>query len=239
MEPASRSIRGVIFDLDGTLYVMRWRLQLYLFFALFPRGVRLPGFLAVRQTCAGIDFQSRERLLDEISGKLALRAKISPPEALRWIDQSFYLAFINVMRHFRRSRSGLSEFLTKLRSHRVKLAVLSDYGRVVERLEKLGIKTALFDSIASCEDAGALKPHTRPFLEIAREWGIYPSEIVVVGDRTDTDGIAAKSAGMQFVHVSDARHMPAGAKRWSGVVTELMKRMNPTASALPEALLRG
>lgn len=225
MEPASRSIRGVIFDLDGTLYVMRWRLQFYLFFALFPSGVRLPGFLAVRQTCAGIDFQSRDRLLDEVSGKLAVAAKISASDALRWIDQSFYLAFINAMRHFRRSRPALSEFLSKLRSHHVQLAVLSDYGRVVERLEKLGIEPARFDTIASCEDAGALKPHKRPFLEIAREWGIHPSEIVVVGDRTDTDGIAAGSAGMQFVHVSDARHMPPGATRWSGVVTELIRRM--------------
>jgi HAD superfamily hydrolase (TIGR01549 family) len=225
MEPASRSIRGVIFDLDGTLYVMRWRLQLYLFVALFPSGVRLPKFLAVRQTCAGIDLQSRDRLLDEIGGKLAACAKIPAREALHWIDQSFYLAFIDVMRHFRRSRPDLSEFLTKLRSHRVKLAVLSDYGRVIERLEKLNIKPALFDRIASCEDAGALKPNKRPFLEIAREWGIHPSEIVVVGDRTDTDGIAARSAGMQFVHISDARHLPAGATRWGGVVTELIKRM--------------
>jgi HAD superfamily hydrolase (TIGR01549 family) len=204
---------------------MRWRLQLYLFFSLFPTGVRLPGFLAVRQTCAGVDFQSRDRLLDEVSGKLAAAAKIPASEARRWIDQSFYFAFINVMRHFRRSRPGLSEFLSKLRSHRVKLAVLSDYGRVVERLEKLDIKPALFDTIASCEDAGALKPHKRPFLEIARQWGLHPAEIVVVGDRTDTDGIAANNAGMRFVHVNDARHMPAGAIRWSGVVTELIKRM--------------
>jgi FMN phosphatase YigB (HAD superfamily) len=99
---------------------------------------------------------------------------------------------------------------------------LSDYGCVKERLEKLGLPVSLFDMVSSCEAAGALKPHPRPFLAIAEKWGIVPGNILVIGDRGDTDGEAAKNAGMQFVMVSDALRVSPGALRWGKICRMLL-----------------
>ena len=214
MNPAPAPIRGIIFDLDGTLYPMRWYFKPLMFVRVLPCAMRLPRFLEVRETYAGVDFGSGDRLLAALSEEFAGREKLTSAEARTWIDRTFYPAFVAVMRFFRNSRPGLSELILTLRDRGIRLAVLSDYGRVAQRLENLHISPSLFDPVASCEEAGALKPNMRPFLEISRQWGIPPPHIVVVGDRPDTDGAAATSAGMRFVHVCDAGRFPEGGLRW-------------------------
>ncbi len=217
MNSATPDFRGVVFDLDGTLYAMRWHFRPSLFLAMFPRGLRLPAFLDVRDTFAGMDFGSRDALLDAVSQKLAGRLHTTADEARQWMEGSFYPAFVFVMRHARGSRPGLKSLLAGFRAKGIHTAVLSDYGRVSDRLERLGIEPSSFDTVSSCEDCGALKPNARPFLEIAGEWGVPPQEVVVVGDRADTDGLAARGAGMRFIQVCDSARLPPGAMRWNQV----------------------
>ncbi len=211
---SSSPVRGIIFDLDGTLYALRWNLKPLLFAKLLPKGMRLLRFLETRGTCAGADFGSRERLLGAVCAAYAGRYKTAADETRRWIDTRFYPSFVWVMRFFRHSRPGIEKLLSSLRLRGVRLAVLSDYAKVAERLERLRIPASLFDVLASCEDAGALKPHTRPFLEVARKLGIPPNEMLVVGDRVETDGLGANAAGMRFLHVTDGWARQEGAVRW-------------------------
>jgi putative hydrolase of the HAD superfamily len=220
------TVRGVIFDLDGTLYNMRWYFKPIICLRLFPECLRLPRFLHVREEFAGIEMNVKERLLAAISDELANCDLISPAEAHSWIERAFYPAFVAVMPLFRWSRPGLGGMLKKLSAKGVKLAVLSDYGRVTERLRKLWIPVTRFDAVTSCEEAGALKPHPRPFLDIAEKWGIDPVHILVIGDRADTDGLAAKNAGMQFWQVSDKCFKPKGAMRWGRICRRLKKLEN-------------
>lgn len=218
--PVSR-FRGIIFDLDGTLYVLRWFMPLLIFFRLFPGGMRLPRFLSIRQKFAGRDMGTHERLLAAIGDELARRENMSPEQARKWIIDTFYPAFVAIMPFFRFSRPFIRRLLAGLRAKGIKLAVLSDYGCVTERLEKLRLQASLFDTVSSCEDAGALKPHPRPLLSIAEKWGIEPGHILVLGDRADTDGAAAKNAGMQFVLVADTLRLPHGALRW-GTISRML-----------------
>jgi|WetSurMetagenome_2_1015567.scaffolds.fasta_scaffold00046_20 putative hydrolase of the HAD superfamily len=208
-------VRGVIFDFDGTLYALRWHLKPILFAKLLPKGMRLPRFLDARGTCAGADFGSREKLLAAVCEAYAARYRITAHEARRWIDAKFYPSFVWVMRFFRHSRPGLVALLSSLRRRGVRLAVLSDYGRVAQRLDNLRIPASLFDVLASCEDAGALKPNARPFLEVAERLGVPPAETLVVGDRHETDGLAAQAAGMRFLHVTDGWARQGGAVGWN------------------------
>ena len=53
--------------------------------------------------------------------------------------------------------------------------------------------------MVSSESFGALKPAPRPFLEIAAKLNISPENILVIGDRNDTDGLGAESAKMKFI----------------------------------------
>ncbi|NLW32800.1 MAG: HAD family hydrolase [Fibrobacter sp.] len=199
------SIKGLIFDLDGTLYRMQWYMRPLITIAVFPYCLRLPRFLKIRNQFAGKDLNSRDHLLSEICKQLSAAEHSSEETILNWIVESFYPAFTNTMRFLRNSRPQLDQTLTNLRNSNIKLAVLSDFDHVQQRLINLSINPENFHTIASSEAAGALKPSPRPFLEIAEKWNISPSEIVVIGDRDDTDGEAARRASMQFWQINDSK----------------------------------
>jgi HAD superfamily hydrolase (TIGR01549 family) len=92
--------------------------------------------------------------------------------------------------------------LDEIRDYRAaggRTALVSDYP-ARRKLEALGA-SALFDVVvASGEPDGPirLKPHPSGVLRAAAALGIDPSGCLVIGDRTDADGEAAKSAGMAF-----------------------------------------
>ena len=46
---------------------------------------------------------------------------------------------------------------------------------------------------------------------------LKPSNILVIGDRDDTDGVAASKAGMAFIRISDKKSKPNGAFGWSAI----------------------
>ena len=222
-------IRAIIFDLDGTLYRMSWLFRPLLLLRLLPHSLRLPRFIAVRDGFAGREFGSSGALMDKVAAALAAREKADTAAMRRWIDGKFYPAFIRVMRAMRNSRPGIREALADVKRRGIRLGLLSDYGRVSERLRNLGIDASLFDAIASSEECGALKPSSLPLVQIARAWNIPAGEVLVVGDRGDTDGEAARRAGMQFLQVHGGRH--AGGLSWEEVKARL--------AALPQNRRRG
>ncbi|MBN1758794.1 MAG: HAD family hydrolase [Chitinispirillaceae bacterium] len=198
-------IGGIIFDLDGTLYRMEPFFQPLMFFSLLPHPFRLLHFLAERSKLSGRDFGTREQLLDVLCTHLSKRLNVNPDSLHRWIADRFYPAFIAAMRFQRRKRDGMKPMLEHLHGSGIRLAVLSDYHAVEERLSMLRIPAEYFDPVSSCESAGALKPAPRPFTEIARSWELPADRILVVGDRDDTDGKAAQNAGMRFIRITDKK----------------------------------
>ena len=82
-------------------------------------------------------------------------------------------------------------------------ALVSDYP-ARRKLEALGA-SALFDAvIASGEPGGPtrLKPHPDGMLRAAAAIGVEPAECLVIGDRDDADGGAARAAGMAFRRIA-------------------------------------
>jgi FMN phosphatase YigB (HAD superfamily) len=195
--------KAIIFDLDGTLYRMKPSMRPLMTLFAVPRVTMLPRFTKGREAFAGMDLGSRDALMAGICRKLAGGDASGARDTRAWIEGVFYPAFVRTMRFMRGSRPGLVELLQRLRRRGIKLAVVSDYSRVAERLRALCIPPTHFDAIASCEEAGALKPCERAFSDVARPWGFAAAEILVIGDRTDTDGAAATRAGMQFLRITD------------------------------------
>lgn len=196
-------IRGIIFDLDGTLYRMEPFFQPLMFFSLMPHPFLLRHFLTERSKLAGKDFGTGEQLLEQLCSNLAERIHSEPDQLREWIAHRFYPAFIAAMRFQRYGRPQLVPMLATLRERNIRLAVLSDYHAVDERLRLLRIPPECFDLRTSCESAGALKPSSRPFTEIARQWELPVDNMLVVGDRDDTDGKAARDAGMHFFRITE------------------------------------
>lgn len=96
-------------------------------------------------------------------------------------------------------RTALLGELRQLRGAGLRTALVSDY----PARRKLGALRALelFDEVVANgehPDLRRLKPSPEGYLLAASQLGVHPSQCLVVGDRPDLDGVAAKSAGMDF-----------------------------------------
>jgi len=81
-------------------------------------------------------------------------------------------------------------------------ALVSDYP-ARSKLEALGA-SRLFDTIVASGEPGGprrLKPHPEGYLLAAERLEVEPTACLVIGDRDDADGEAARAAGMAFRHI--------------------------------------
>lgn len=78
-------------------------------------------------------------------------------------------------------------------------ALVSDYP-AQRKLAALGA-SALFDAVVASGEPGGprrLKPHPDGMLRAAAALEVEPAACLVIGDREDADGAAARAAGMEF-----------------------------------------
>ena len=131
-----------------------------------------------------------------------------------WITDAFYPTFVKVLALMKGSRPDLNTTLAAVKEKGYRLAVLSDFACIEDRLAALDIPAALFDTVLSTESEGALKPCVGPFLKIAETWHMKPADITVIGDKEETDGIGAARAGMACIRISDKKTTPPGTVSW-------------------------
>ena len=197
---APAGYRAWLVDLDGTLYDARW---LKLAMAAELGLVGAPAWSIVRQFR-----REHERLRAEAySGEVTpfekqLRRTATvlgvPPERVRArVDEWLIRRPCKWIRAFRR-RSLLAE-IQAFREAGGRTAVVSDYP-ANQKLEALGA-TSLFDAVVANGEPGGpdrLKPAPDGLLLAARRLDVTPEDCLVLGDRDDADGAAARAAGMGF-----------------------------------------
>jgi HAD superfamily hydrolase (TIGR01509 family) len=97
----------------------------------------------------------------------------------------------------RSKRRSLLDALAQFRSAGGKTALVSDYP-ATGKLGALGA-LELFDVVVSNGEAGGparLKPDPEGYLSAATRLAVDPARCLVIGDRDDADGAAARAAGM-------------------------------------------
>jgi HAD superfamily hydrolase (TIGR01549 family) len=100
--------------------------------------------------------------------------------------------------HLFRRRSLLS-VIAAFRRSGGRTALVSDYP-ASQKLRALD-SHELFDVVVASGEPGGpsrLKPHPNGVLRAAEQLGVSAAECLVIGDRTDADGVAAEAAGMAF-----------------------------------------
>jgi FMN phosphatase YigB (HAD superfamily) len=194
----SAAVRGVIFDLDGTLYVLRG-LHLSLTWRLRGELGLLRRFGAARRALRGREFGDAAGLREALGRELGDRAGVSPDRAAAWYRDRFLPELVRLLTDRAGARPGLREALVRLRGRSVRLAVVSDHPLIDERLTAIGLDPGLFEDRLATEEKGVLKPSALPFLALARKWGVEPGAVIVVGDRLDLDAASAAAAGMGFL----------------------------------------
>jgi putative hydrolase of the HAD superfamily len=104
------------------------------------------------------------------------------------------------LRRFR--RAALLDEIDQFRKAGGRLALVSDYP-ARRKLAALGCADLFEVIVANGEEGGPrwLKPDPDGFLSAAGRLGIAPERCLVLGDRPEADGEAARRAGMAFRHV--------------------------------------
>ena len=195
------NVKAVIFDFDGTLYDYKGVAK-NLLKQLDLRGILYAGKeRALRKRYKGKYFSSAEEFYREFFADLAKACRSASGKIENWYNQKYMKAMTDSLKKNYSCRNGAKELFSHLRNRGIKTAVFSDYAKISERMRAVGFEENTADFLFSAETLGGLKPAVQPFLKIAEVLQTEPPNILVVGDRSDTDGKGAISAGMQFVQI--------------------------------------
>jgi len=195
-------VRAWLCDLDGTLYRaggVKWRMALEL---TLTGPQHIPLLRAFRH--------AHEALRSEQIDDPALEFSPSPfDEQLRRVGGPAQERARQVVLDWMVERPGkwlrralrraLVEDIQTFRAQGGLTAIVSDYP-ARRKLEAMGLSEMFDVVVASGEHTTLrrLKPAPDGYLQAASELGISPAECLVLGDRQDADGEAARRAGMPF-----------------------------------------
>lgn len=178
-------ISAVSWDVDGTLYsVGRLRARLVTDALLAPirgRGVGATRDLArIRALYRGAESARSTgrawRLSDtDLAARLALERQ--------WLGPALEMVGV---------RPGTTELLRYFQGLGLMQVVVSDF-ECDHKLESLGVAEH-FESAYAAERIGVLKPDPTVFHRVFDDLGIAPHRLLHIGDRPETDGVAARFA---------------------------------------------
>lgn len=199
MESITDGIRAVIFDFDGTLYHPKGMKKRLVLSSIFHLSLVLRD-RKFRRIYKGVDFGSADEFRRAYVYFLADGKKSSFEKVSSWKNKVYMPSMTRILEKGFPARSDIFEVFNKLHEQGIKTAVFSDYDFVPERVAAIGAD-GISGNLFSSEELGLLKPCPRGFFEIARILDVAPSEVLVVGDRDDTDGQGARNCGMKFIHI--------------------------------------
>lgn len=196
------SIRGLLFDLDGTLYDLGklkrrllWRVPNELLrhgpLGAWRRFRALQRFRKEREGHRGNDQVDslRDHLVEQVVARTGYTSRRVEQAILDFMYESDFVELKGL------SPPGDRQVLAALAHRGYRLGVVSEYP-VRRKLVALGLADLPWRAVADCEEVGTLKPQPEVFLEAGRRMGLAPPEILVVGDRRDADVTGAHAAGM-------------------------------------------
>lgn len=207
MLPANASTRYAawLVDLDGTLYRSRpVQLAMAAELLLFGWGAvkTLRSFRHAHEELRGQNPDQASLALSPFQRQLnhaAQKLGRSPDDVERTVREWMFRRPLKWVA--RSKRAQLLHTLAQYRAGGGKTALVSDYP-ATGKLQALGA-LSLFDLVVSNGEPGGpskLKPDPEGYLSAAARLGVAPEACLVIGDRDDADGAAARAAGMA-VHI--------------------------------------
>lgn len=191
------SIRFVVFDVDGTLYNQR-RLRRRMAGELIADAVWRGSLTNLRVLRAYRSLREAigEEEIDNFQASLMARivAQTGEPaeriEAIvsEWIGHR-PLAHIASCRY-----DGLAELFAGLKRQNKAIGIYSDYP-ADKKLQRMNL-SADYILAASDPGVGIQKPHPRGLHMLMQRAGVGPAQTVLIGDRPERDGLAARRAGV-------------------------------------------
>ena len=190
------NIKGVAFDLDGTLYP-NYRLNTRLLPFIFKELRMLAAFGKARNIILAEQEKDILPKGDFYQYQAEITAKILSvkPDLLKEkTDRLIYRGWEPLFKGIKLF-DMVHETLDALRKAGYKLGLLSDFPPET-KLENLHL-SGYWDAVLCSEHCGALKPHPLSFLKLAEAMSLPPEQIIYVGNSHRYDVIGAARAGMK------------------------------------------
>lgn len=208
----NKQIKGVLFDVDGTLYHqtpvrITMAILIILTNILKPRSLQkhISVINAFRQAQEHLRLNSPgaancKRLQFELAAKLTNQ----PMEVVKDIVEEWFfrrpLPFLPYC-----NRKKVHTTLESLLTQGIKLGVFSDYP-TTEKLKALGLSQYFSFALSAWDkEMSGFKPHTNGFNIAAERMDLHPDEILYVGDRAKVDGTGAHLAGMSCAIIGNKK----------------------------------
>jgi putative hydrolase of the HAD superfamily len=188
-------IRGVLFDLDDTLFDQRrWLEGAWRAVATAAAGHADPGLLFEALVAVAAEGSARGRIIDRALERVGAPTALVPE-------------LVAVFRRFEASDvqpyAGVDQALLELRAV-VPTGLVTDGDARVQRakIRAVGIEHR-FDVIVLSDELGreCRKPHPAPFRRALEALGLEAEDVVHVGDHPDKDVRGATAIGMRAVRV--------------------------------------
>jgi FMN phosphatase YigB (HAD superfamily) len=209
------TVRGIIFDLGWTLVdfvgdIPTAEVQRARDLDRFIResGFDLDGadvFASFREEMRSL-WQLGRELSYEYPARLgmlrALRRYLDRPDAAHLAADALEASFASLIPQWELYPDALDTLVT-LRETGYRLGCISntDDGAHVWRIvDSCGLRPWLSPIYLSAE-VGLRKPHPRLFQMVLDDWGLSPSQVVIVGDTLDADVLGAHNAGIRGIWV--------------------------------------
>lgn len=201
-------IETVVFDLDGTLYdqsALRLRMAWMLLAHCLTRRERWGSLKIIQAVRSYREEMAEEGVADILvrqyeipAARLGIAPDIVSRVAHEWIDlRPLPLLAGNV-------RPGTRELFSALSGSGRRICVYSDHP-VDEKLAALDL-TADLTVYSGSPHIDRLKPNPRGLQWIMEQTGVEPRACLMIGDRLDRDGEAARRAGVPFLLLGQRRH---------------------------------
>lgn len=193
-------IKAVLFDFDGTLYDFRNLTRHIIANSIFDIMI-VKAERETRKLFKGCDYETESQFYSAFFADFSKRTGKTEDFLKNWYMKIYMPRLAKILSKHYCAREGTEELFRALRASSIKSAIFSDYTNVEQRLEAIGLDPCDCDFLYSSEQLGALKPSVSVAVKICDDMQLHPSQILMVGDRIDTDIALAKAMGMKYVHI--------------------------------------
>lgn len=195
-------VKTVVLDLDGTLYDKRG-LAAEVIGRLWWCLPLLAAERLARRNAHYMQFASEEEFFGAFFATMARGHWWGPGIAAQWYHRVYMPTMIRMIRRYHHPRPEVMVLMETCRQEGVKMAIYSDYGSVVEKLEALDIDPHQFELLISAPELGALKPSEHCARRVLEMLQADPETTLFVGDRDDKDGASARAVGAKLLLIDN------------------------------------